>query len=176
MRLWNMQTSELIKEACSHAGRNMTYREWYKYLGEETYSKVCDDLPYDQSFIEEGRRIAREGDFTQGLVFFEKTLTLDAAPEVDLQAQARKLVAPVLVEKGRKMAKQLDIEGAVSQFERAIDFDPDIDLDPRNEANRLAAKALVKKGIDRARLVDLDGATVQFQRAKELDNMDFHYD
>ena len=169
VRLWNLQISALIKQACRRAGRNMTYREWYTFLGEETYNKVCDELPYDQTFIGKGRDFARKGDVMQALVFFEKTLTLDAAPDLDVEAEARKLVAPVFVGNGRRKAEELDIEGAVLQFERAVDFDPDIDLDPRTEANRLAARAWVEKGKQRARAANLDGAQEEFKQARELD-------
>ena len=169
IRLWNIQTSELLKQACRVAGRNMTYGEWYTFLEEEPYSKVCYDLPYHQSFLEKGRDLAKHGNVTQALEFFKKTLKLDGTSG-DIQAEARKLVAPVFIENGQQKAKQIDIEGAVAEFEKAIDFDPNIDLHPRTEASRIAARVFVERGeLEAAISGDPDVAKVWFQRAKDLD-------
>ena len=123
VRLWTMQTKALIELACSRAGRNMTLVEWHTFLGEETHRKVCDDLPYDGSFIERGRDFARKGNITQALVFFQETLIEDGVPDSDAAGEARKLVAPALLERGAEIAEQGKIEEAIGAYAQAREFD-----------------------------------------------------
>jgi WD40 repeat protein len=44
-RVWRLRASDLINAACARLTRNLTREEWGEYLGEETYSKTCENLP-----------------------------------------------------------------------------------------------------------------------------------
>jgi len=41
-RVWLWRPEDLIAEACSRLGRNMTLDEWKQYLGDEPYCQICD--------------------------------------------------------------------------------------------------------------------------------------
>jgi WD40 repeat protein len=43
-RLWLWRSEDIVEEACSRLGRNLTEDEWELYLGAEPYHKTCPDL------------------------------------------------------------------------------------------------------------------------------------
>ncbi len=45
VRLWDVDLQSWLKSACAMANRNLTDKEWQKYMGDEPYRKTCPDLP-----------------------------------------------------------------------------------------------------------------------------------
>ena len=43
--LWLVWPEDLITEACSRIGRNLTAEEWLGYFGKEPYRPTCPGLP-----------------------------------------------------------------------------------------------------------------------------------
>ncbi len=129
VRLWNLQTNVLIREACRRASRNMTYSEWFRFLGEETYSKVCEELPFDRSFvIQKGRSLAKEGDVTAALDFVRKNLIVDTKSDWDIDKEARKRIAPALLDRGRELGSDGKIEAAVQRYTQSKECDPTLQI------------------------------------------------
>jgi WD40 repeat protein len=45
VRLWDVDVQSWLKRACAIANRNLTDKEWEKYIGNRPYRKTCPDLP-----------------------------------------------------------------------------------------------------------------------------------
>jgi hypothetical protein len=45
VRLWDVDVQSWLKRACAIANRNLTGKEWRKYMGDLSYRKTCPDLP-----------------------------------------------------------------------------------------------------------------------------------
>jgi WD40 repeat protein len=45
LRLWPMQSADLIDEVCGRVTRNLSLDEWHQYLGDAQYHKTCGNLP-----------------------------------------------------------------------------------------------------------------------------------
>ena len=43
-------TGDIIKQACQRLTRNLSVREWRRYIGDEPYQKTCDNLPYPEDY------------------------------------------------------------------------------------------------------------------------------
>jgi WD40 repeat protein len=44
-RIWRLRAEDLIDAACGRLTRNLTREEWAQYLGDDAYSKTCNNLP-----------------------------------------------------------------------------------------------------------------------------------
>jgi WD40 repeat protein len=45
VRLWDVNPHSWLEKGCSYAGRNLTQREWQRYLGERPYRRTCLNYP-----------------------------------------------------------------------------------------------------------------------------------
>jgi len=116
---------DLIVEASSRLGRNLTITEWRDHFGEELYRKTCPNLPIHHSFIEAGRDVAKAGDIEGAVAIFRRALTLEPGLDIVPVAEARKVASAfALVEKGKKLVKQGKVEEAISAYEKAQELDP----------------------------------------------------
>jgi hypothetical protein len=63
-------------------------------VGEEVpYERTCPNLPLHPSFLEEGRRLAKEGSRGQAQSIFERAKHLDPFLELDSKKELEKLSA-----------------------------------------------------------------------------------
>jgi len=143
-RLSFWRPEDMIAVACSRLNRNLTREEWKQYLGDESYHKTCANLPLDPSYLDEGKRLAKEGKLQDAIVAFRglQKLELSLNPE----AEARQFSALGLVEKGEKLAREGQVQEAITAFHDARSLDPSLTLDPESDARKLAAPGLVEKG------------------------------
>ena len=54
-----VHTQDLITQACLRLTRNLTLREWRRYIGEEPYRRTCEDLPDPDDLKEDGDQQVR---------------------------------------------------------------------------------------------------------------------
>jgi hypothetical protein len=58
IRLWDISPwhdlQVALPRACRAAGRNFTWEEWQRYLGDRPYEKTCPDLPPHPSAVRAG--------------------------------------------------------------------------------------------------------------------------
>lgn len=53
-RLWNMNIDVLMQITCEAAGRNLSCKEWERFIGGEPYSSICPNFPHPN--CREGRQ------------------------------------------------------------------------------------------------------------------------
>ncbi|MBA3962752.1 MAG: TIR domain-containing protein [Chthoniobacterales bacterium] len=91
VRIWPLWTEDLLPEAMLHLQRNLTYEEWQEFIDDRPYAKTCPDLPIHPSFVEEGRRLAGEGDVKGATAIFRRALELQPDLKLDPKAEAKQL-------------------------------------------------------------------------------------
>ncbi len=117
---------------------------------------------YAQKVVEEGESLARGGDIASAVAKFNEALTLDPSLEINPDAKARQIYAPILAEEGR-------IDEATTLFQEALAYDPTLDTQPEAAARRLYALALQTQGTHLAESDrELDKAVAAFQQAVGL--------
>jgi tetratricopeptide (TPR) repeat protein len=173
IRLWDISPwhdlQVALPRACRAAGRNFTWEEWRRYLGDRPYELTCPDLPVHPSFIESGRELARAGNIDAAVARFEEALELDPDLDIDPQKLADETAAEALVEAGEELARGGDIEGAIGQFEEALELDPDLEIDPEERADEMAAEGLLAEGRQLARDEEYEAAIEAYTEAIDLD-------
>lgn len=91
--LWS-GTGQLAHAVCDTAKENLSFGEWKKIVGEEIpYERTCPNLPLHPSFLEEGKRLAKEGSRDQAQTIFERAKQLDPYLELDPKKEVEKLSA-----------------------------------------------------------------------------------
>ena len=91
--LWS-GTGQLAYAVCDAAKENISFGEWKKIVGEEIpYERTCPNLPLHPSFLEEGKRLAKEGSRDQAQSIFERAKQLDPFLELDPKKEVEKLSA-----------------------------------------------------------------------------------
>ena len=75
---------ELMAIACSRLKRNLRVDEWQSYIKEPLlkYHLTCSDYPIHPSFLEKGKKLAREGKVEEAIALFKEAQQLD--PDIDL--------------------------------------------------------------------------------------------
>jgi WD domain, G-beta repeat len=169
VRLWSIVIGDLIRMACQLASENFRHEEWQRFLGDEPYHKTCQNHPLHPSFLEIIRRQVKNGDVEGAIAKLYIALQVDGASDVDLQKEARRLVAPGLVDKGWELAREGNVDRAVGAFKQALDLDPTLVLDPEKEARRLAALARVDKGQELVKQGAIKEAMAAFEAAQASD-------
>ena len=169
VRLWSMGIDNLVRIACLWTSGNFHYKEWNRYMGDEPYRKTCQNRPLHPSFLEIIWRQVKNDDVKGAIAKLHIALQVDSASDVDLQKEARRLVAPGLVDKGRELAREGDVDRAVGAFKQALDLDPTLVLDPEKEARWLAALAQVDKGQELAKQGAVREAIAAFAAAQVSD-------
>jgi WD40 repeat protein len=124
--LWDVSLDSWKSRACRVAGRNLTWQEWQRYLGNRPYERTCPDLPVHPSFIESGRALARAGDIDAAIARFEEALALDPDLDIDPEAEAQRLAAPTLLSEGRALAYAGDIDDAIAAYEQVQAMDSEL--------------------------------------------------
>ncbi len=91
--LWS-STGKLAHAVCDTAQENISFEEWKKIAGEKTpYERTCPNLPLHPSFLEEGRKLAKEGKRKQAQAIFERAKQLDPYLKFDPKKELKKLSA-----------------------------------------------------------------------------------
>ena len=124
--LWNLGPGSWKARACSISNRNLTFEEWKQYFEDEPYHKTCEDLPLNPSFRDEGRRLAKQGEFQSAVALFRRELELEPSLKFDPASEARRLAA---VGKGEKLLEEVErlavmkeqqIKDAVASYNDAV--------------------------------------------------------
>ncbi|MGK7875101.1 MAG: hypothetical protein AB4426_17925 [Xenococcaceae cyanobacterium] len=192
--LYFAKPQDLIAEACRRLSRNLTANEWEQYMDAQLhlYDKPCEkeqqQHPIHPSFLQEGIKLAREGNVKAASVIFRRAKYLD--PEIDLNPDteevdkdpktiAQQLAAPAKVKEGEKLAKKGKVKEAISAYKEAQKLDPEIDLnpdteevdkDPKTVAQQLAAPIKVEEGKRLAKQGKVEEAIAVYQEAQKLDS------
>ena len=91
--LWS-GTEQLAHTVCDTAKENLSFSEWKKIVGEEIpYERTCPNLPIHPSFLEEGKRLAKEGSRDRAESIFQRAKQLDPFLELDPKEEVEKLSA-----------------------------------------------------------------------------------
>ncbi len=166
--LWCWRLEECLDAVHARLTRNITYHEWKQYMIDEAYRKTIDKLDIHGSYIEEGRRLAKEGKINDAITHFQKALELDKELKLNPETEVYKLAAPALVKIGKELASTGNFEEAIIKFEEANKMDPLLGLNPKEKAWKLAADAFVSMGISLAKEGDYEGGLNKFKEAKKL--------
>lgn len=121
--LW--RSGDLIAEAGTRLGRNLSFDEWRDYFGETPYNKTAPNLPIHSSLIEAGRDLARAGDFKEAVAIFRRASELEPGLDLDPAAEAQKNAdAFALLDEGKKLVKQGKVKEAIEAYAQAQEIDP----------------------------------------------------
>ena len=91
--LWS-GTGHLAHAVCDTTKENISFGEWKKIVGEAVaYERTCPNLPLHPSFLEEGKRLAKQGSRDQAQSIFERAKQLDPFLEIDPKKEVEKLSA-----------------------------------------------------------------------------------
>jgi tetratricopeptide (TPR) repeat protein len=74
VRLWSWRVEELAQAACALTWRNLTFREWEKWLEDEPYRVTCKNLPAADvdAWFASARRLSEAGELDKSLQHFEQ--------------------------------------------------------------------------------------------------------
>ena len=87
-------TEQLAHAVCDTAKENLSFQEWKRILGDAIpYERTCPNLPLHPTFLEEGRRLAKQGAHQQARKIFERAKLLDSSLKFDLEDELKKLSA-----------------------------------------------------------------------------------
>jgi WD40 repeat protein len=91
--LWS-GTGQLAHAVCDTAKENISFPEWKQIVGEGIpYERTCPNLPLHPSFVEEGKRLAKQGSRDQAQTIFERAKQLDPYLELDPKKEVERLSA-----------------------------------------------------------------------------------
>ena len=91
--LWT-GTEQLAHTVCDTARENLSFLEWKKMVGENIpYERTCPNLPLHPTFLEEGKKLARQGAHKKARAIFERAKQLDPYLKIDLDTELQKLSA-----------------------------------------------------------------------------------
>jgi len=91
--LWS-GTGQLAHAVCDTAKENLSFSEWKQIVGEDIpYERTCPNLPLHPSFLEEGKRLAKQGSHDQAQTIFERAKQLDPYLELDPKKEVERLSA-----------------------------------------------------------------------------------
>ncbi len=91
--LWS-GTEQLAHAVCDTAKENLSFSEWKNIVGKKIpYERTCPNLPLHPSFLEEGKRLAKEGSRDQAESIFQRAKQLDPFLEFDPKKEVDKLSA-----------------------------------------------------------------------------------
>jgi WD40 repeat protein len=91
--LWS-GTGQLAHAVCDTAKENLSFVEWQQIVGEDIpYERTCANLPLHPTFLEEGKKLARQGAHKQARAIFERAKQLDPYLELDPELELKKLSA-----------------------------------------------------------------------------------
>ncbi len=91
--LWT-GTEQLAHTVCDTARENLSFLEWKKMVGENIpYERTCPNLPLHPTFLEEGKKLARQGAHKKARAIFERAKQLDPYLKIDLDTELKKLSA-----------------------------------------------------------------------------------
>lgn len=93
LTLWS-STGQLAHAVCDTARENLSFVEWQQIVGEDMpYERTCANLPLHPTFLEEGKKLARQGAHKQAIAIFERAKQLDPYLELDPEMELKKLSA-----------------------------------------------------------------------------------
>ncbi len=91
--LWT-GTGQLAHTVCDTARENLSFSEWKQIAGENIpYERTCPNLPLHPTFLEEGKKLARQGAHKKAREIFERARQLDPYLQIDLDTEMKKLSA-----------------------------------------------------------------------------------
>ncbi len=91
--LW-ASTDNLAHAVCDTVDQNLSFQEWQELVGPHLpYERTCPNLPLHPTFIEEGKRLVREGKPKQAKLIFQRAKELDPFLEFDPQQEVERLSA-----------------------------------------------------------------------------------
>jgi WD40 repeat protein len=89
--LWS-STSKLVENVCDKVTRNLSFDEWKQSVGENLpYERTCDNFPIHPSFLEEGKKLAKQGANEKAISIFKRAKELDPYLEFDPKKEAKKI-------------------------------------------------------------------------------------
>lgn len=167
----------LVESACRQVRRNLTAREWGRFLGQQQpYRRTCPNLPIEPSVMGEARALAAAGQPGEAVAALEYLMTLDPNLDLDPPAEVERIVQETvqkLLDEGKELARAGQIEQATARYAQAVNLDPGLDIDPAAEANRLGqrtARNLIEEGIELAGTGDIETSLARFREAEALDS------
>ena len=93
LTLWT-DTQQLAHTVCDTAKENLAFDQWKKIAGNSIpYERTCPNLPLHPSFLEEGKRLAKQGARAQAQTIFERAKQLDPFLKLDPKKEVEKLAA-----------------------------------------------------------------------------------
>ncbi len=96
--LWT-GTGQLAHTVCDTARENLSFSEWKQMVGENMpYERTCPNLPLHPTFLEEGKKLARQGAYKKARAIFERAKQLDPYLKIDLDTELKKLSAKLIKE------------------------------------------------------------------------------
>jgi WD40 repeat protein/tetratricopeptide (TPR) repeat protein len=155
----------LREQGCAIAARNLTYDEWASNLGGVPYRKTCANHPIGDGFLDEARRLGRQGRIEASMAMLERAHEIDPALHIDARRTAQSFLAEA---QGESLARGGEVERAIARLKEAKDLDPELQFDPKLEATQLAAASLFERGRQAAGEDRVAEATALVRRAHVL--------
>ena len=91
--LW-ANTVQLAHAVCDMAKENLSFKEWKKVVGDQVpYERTCPNLPLHPTFLEEGRKLAKQGARKEAQEIFDRAKQLDPYLKFDPNSELKKLSA-----------------------------------------------------------------------------------
>ena len=89
--LWS-STSKLAEDVCDKVTRNLSLDEWKQLVDEKLpYERTCGNLPLHPTFLEEGKKLAEQGNKEKALSIFTRAKELDPYLEFEPKKEVEKL-------------------------------------------------------------------------------------
>ena len=138
VRLDLLDAKELVKKTCESLSQNLSIDLWQRYIGNQPYRKICQDLPIHPSFLKKGKTLAKEGKISEALSIYKRAKELE--PGIDLNPDTKEVVdtdpklvvnkffAPTKLEQGEKLAKEGKILEAISTYKKVQKLDPELKI------------------------------------------------
>ena len=148
VRLWLVDTDELVEVVCSRVSRNLTATEWETYLDTPlaSYERSCPERPVHFSLLDRAREDAERGELKPSIGLLRHLLDIsqEAQQPIDLdprtediendpEAVARKWSAVHQVQLATEQAREGNVPEAIEFYQEALERNPEIDLDPETD-------------------------------------------
>jgi len=87
VQLWPLELPNLIEQACSAAGRNLSLEEWQQFFGSADYHSTCVSLPAHPSYIvhllDDAAALAQQGEIDKANAGYAAAQQLDSQYVID---------------------------------------------------------------------------------------------
>jgi WD40 repeat protein len=158
-----LSASLLTEMIADRTGRNLTYREWERYLGTMPYRTTFPQFGVHESVLNEAERLATEGRREEALHLYRTAQSLQPSLNIDPE-KAVELIR--LVVDAESKARKGEVQAAILSFTNAKALGWSDSTNIEGLAKALAAEALTSKGYQLAQLNETKEAAQVFDEAR----------